>query len=142
MRRVFFIQAYEELTASGRVDIIQNDAIKAEIARIVAQVKWRQKIQESVFRILEHYRFIIEEQVQYDLSRPIGDSPNLLYLNYDLLSLCEQPRNAAAVSAISFHSRESLDATSNIHQIYVAFLPMLEKELLSRWGYDVENATN
>jgi len=63
MRRVFFIQAYEELTASGRVDIIQNDAIKAEIARIVAQVKWRQKIQESVFRILEHYRFIIEEQV-------------------------------------------------------------------------------
>lgn len=133
----FFRRTYDELSASGRMDIIHSDKIKAELAGIVADVEFREKVAESVFRLVEHHRFIIEEQVRYDLSRPVEGSEYEVAVDYDLQQLCKQPKNAAAISAISFYTRDRLNAFSELHHRYSSFLPVLENELLSRWGYDV-----
>ena len=69
-----FRRTIDDLAATGRMDIIRNEEIKAELAAIVAEVEFRDRVMESVFRHVEHHRHFIEDQVRYDVSRPI-DGP-------------------------------------------------------------------
>ena len=52
------------MAAAGRPDIIRNETIKEEMARIVALVESRGDGFDQTSRLVEHYRFIIEEPPQ------------------------------------------------------------------------------
>ena len=127
----------DDLAASGRMGIIQSDAIKEELASIVAEVEWRDNVMESILRITNHHRALIEEQVRFDVSRPLGGPEWAVAVEFDISALCSQPRNAAAISTISFYTRDRLIAFRKLAVRYRAFLPMIEDELQSRWGYTV-----
>jgi hypothetical protein len=130
-----FRRTVDELAASGRFDIIQNEAIRNELASIVAEVEWRNNVMESVFRNLDHHRMIIDEQVRYDVSKPIDGAEFLVAVKFDIDDLCSQSRNAAAVSAVSYQTRDRLIAFRQLVNRYRTFLPMIDEELQSRWGY-------
>ena len=127
----------DDLAASGRIGIIQSDTIKEELASIVAEVEWRDNVMDSVLRLVDHHRTIIDEQVRYDVSTPIEGPEWAVAVNFDIGALCSQPRNAAAISAISFSTRDRLIAFRKLAERYRAFLPLIENELQSRWGYTV-----
>ncbi|MEJ2129077.1 MAG: hypothetical protein P8X81_09535 [Woeseiaceae bacterium] len=133
-----FRRTFDELAASGRMDIIQNENIKAELARIVAEVEWRESVMESVFRQVDYHRVRFDEQVKYDTSRPLKGSTSAVAVEFDLQLLCKLPRNAAAVSAISLKTRERLIAFRELLGQYRTFLPLLESELETRWSHVVE----
>jgi len=131
-----FRRTVDEMAAAGTIDIMHDDAIKQELARIVALVEWRGTGFGQVARHVEHYRFIIEEQVQYDLTRLYEDPflGDFVGVDFDIETLCSDPRMASAVSAISNTTRERKRAYEPILDQFEAFLPMLESELQERWG--------
>ena len=133
-----FRRTFDELAASGQIDVIRNEKIKAELARIVAEVEFRQSVMGSIFRKVDYHRARFDEQVRYDITRSLEGSTSAVAVNFDLQSLCELPRNAAAVSAISLMSRERLIAFRRLLDQYQNFLPLVRNELESRWGYVVE----
>jgi len=133
----FLKRTVNDLAASGRMGIIQSDSIKEELASIIAEVEWRDNVMESILRLVGEHRTLIEEQVRYDVSRPIEGPDWAVAVDVDIEALCRQPRNAAAISAISFYTRNRLVAFSKLAERYRAFLPMIEDELQSRWAYTV-----
>ena len=127
----------DEMIAAGRTDIIRNEALKDQLSEIIALVEWRgNSFSESVARTTEHYRFIIEEQVQYDLTRTYPDPfiGEFVGIDFDIHELCKSPQMARAVSAISYATQERRRAYVPILQLYKDFLPVIEAELESRWG--------
>lgn len=132
-----FRRTIDDLAATGRTDIIRNEEIKAELAAIVAEVEFRASVMQSVFRHVEHHRHTIEDQVRYDVSRPISGSFFSVAVAFDIEKLCNEPRNAAAISSISFYTRDRLRAFQQLLERYREFLPLVEGELRSRWGYRV-----
>lgn len=130
----FFKRTYEELAASGRMDIIQSDAIKVELAGMVHEFEFRQSVQDSVFRLLDSYRMMVEQQLRYDISQALLDPETRPRVVYRIEDLCKEPKNALVVSAISFHTLDRLQAAQDLHQRYMDFLPVLESELKRRWG--------
>lgn len=133
-----FRRTFDELAASGRMDIIQNDKIKAELARIVAEVEWRESVMGSVFRQVDYHRVRFDEQVKYDTSRPLKGSTSAVTVEFDLQLLCKLPRNAAALSAISLQTRDRLIAFRDLLDQYRNFLPLVESELEMRWNHVVD----
>lgn len=129
-----FRRTVDEMAAAGTVDIIRNDRIKEELARIIALVEWRGAGFDQVSRQVEHYRFIIEEQVQYNLTRSYADPflGDFVGVDFDIQTLCDNPLTASAVSAISYTTRERQRAYRPILDQYEAFLPLLEDELSKR----------
>ena len=132
-----FRRTIDDLAATGRMDIIRNEEIKAELAAIVAEVEFRDRVMESVFRHVEHHRHFIENQVRYDVSRPIDGPAWSVAVEFDIQRLCTEPRNIAAVSSISFYTRDRLVGFQQLLGRYQRFLPLLENELTLRWGYNV-----
>lgn len=118
------------MAAAGRPDIIRNETIKEEMARIVALVESRGDGFDQTSRLVEHYRFIIEEQVQYDLTRTYADPflGDFVGVDYDIQPLCHNPLTAPAVSAIRYTTRECPRAYRPMLDRYGAFLPLLEDE--------------
>jgi hypothetical protein len=129
-----FRRTVDEMAAAGTIDIIRNDRIKEEMARIIALVEWRGAGFDQVSRQVEHYRFIIEEQVQYDLTRTYADPflGDFVGVVFDIETLCENPLTASAVSAISYTTRERQRAYRPILEQYEGFLPELESEIGKR----------
>lgn len=130
----FFRRTVDDLAASGRLDIIQSDQIRDELARLVAEVEWRSNVMDSVFRNMDNHRLLIDGQVSYDLTTSLGGPEFLAGVDYDIQALCAQPQIRSAVSAISFHTRERLIAHRELFDRYASFLPLIERELRSRWG--------
>jgi hypothetical protein len=130
-----FRRTVDELASAGRMDIIRNDTIRAELADIVAEFEFRDKVMASIFRQIDHHRVRLDEQLRFDLTKPIEGSTYLVAVEFDLQALCNQPRNAAAVSAIGQLTRERLIAFKALLDDYRAFLPLVENELESRWSH-------
>lgn len=129
-----FRRTVDEMAAAGTIDIIRNDRIKAELARIVALVERRGADFDQVSRQVEHYRFIIEEQVHYDLTRTYADPflGDFVGVDFDIQTLCHNPLTASAVSAISYTTRERQRAYRPILEQYESFLAVLDAELGKR----------
>ena len=132
-----FRRTIDDLAASGRMDIIQNAQIKTKLAELVEEVEFRDRVTESIFRIVEHHRQVIEGQVRYDVSKPLGGHSWVVAVDFDIQKLCDESKNAAAVSAISFQTRDRLIAYGQLLDRYRNFLPLIENELQSRWDYIV-----
>ena len=126
----------DEMASSGRTDIIRSDAIKEELAAILALAEWRSQGFDQSARTTEHYRYIVEERVRYDLGRTFKDEfmGDFVGVIFDIKSLCANPAAASAISAISQGTRERRNAYAPILERYRAFLPLLEEELRTRWG--------
>ena len=136
-----FRRTVDEMVAAGRTDIIQNQALKDQLSGVIALVEWRgNSFTESVARTTEHYRYIIEEEVRYDLTRKYSDPflGEFIGVDFDIQALCQSPQIARAISAISYTTLERRRAYEPILQQYKDFLPVLADELSSRWAIDVE----
>jgi len=129
----FYRRTIDEMAAAGETDIIQNEAIKARLAEIVALVEWR----AGAFnlRVSDRYRSIIEEHVRYDFNRTLPDRflGEIVGVNFDIHALCRNATIGSAVSAISQATRERQRAYAPILDRYRALLPMLEEEAGRRW---------
>ncbi|MEQ1820642.1 MAG: hypothetical protein ABL871_18725 [Terricaulis sp.] len=130
----------DEIGASGETDIIQNTAIRARLADIVALVEWRAHGYEQTTRTTEHYRFIVEAQVRYDFDRRFDDPflGEVFGVNFDIRALCRDAAVASAVSAVSQQTLERRRAYQPILEQYQALLPLLEAEVRQRWGVNIE----
>ena len=127
----------DEIAASGHTDIIRNTSLSAELARIVALVEWRAWSFNQTNDVTTPYRYEIEHRVRHDLSRTIPDDfipEHRAGVVYDIEALCEDPKVASAVSAVSYMTSERLAAFRPILADYRAFLPQIEAELKKRWG--------
>jgi hypothetical protein len=129
----------DEMAAAGRTDIIRNDAIKDRLASLVALVEWRANGYDSSARMLEHHRYIVEEQVRYDMASRIDDefAGSINGVIFDIGELCADSATASAVSAVSYLTRERLDAYAPILEGYRAFLPLLADEIRLGWGVTI-----
>jgi hypothetical protein len=138
-----FRRTVDEMVAAGRTDIIRNQALKDQLSGVIALVEWRgNSFTESVSRTTEHYRYIIEEEVHYDLARKYPDPfvGEFVGVDFDIQVLCQSPQIARAISAISYATQERRRSYEPILQQYKDFLPVLEDELRSRWAIDVEQS--
>jgi hypothetical protein len=135
-----FRRTIDDLTVSGRIDIIQNAQIKSSLARLVGEVDMRDSIMETSYRTMEPYRRLIDEQVRYDISSPLHGGSLAVAVDFDIKKLCAQPQNAAAVSAVSFNTRTIINDFRQLLNLYKDFLPLLESELQSRWGHSISGA--
>ena len=63
----------DEIAASGRTDIIQNESLAAELARIVAQAEWRAWGFSQTNDLMMPHRYEVEHRVRHDLSRVLPD---------------------------------------------------------------------
>ncbi len=125
----------DEMTGAGETAVIRNPAIREELASIIALTEWRMHGFDPTTRMTEHYRYIIEERTRYDFTRRIPDEflGDLPGVSYDIADMCADPAVAAAVSAVSYHTRERRNAYLPLLDRYRAFLPMIEAELAARW---------
>jgi hypothetical protein len=129
----------DELASAGRTDLIRNSEISEELASIVALLEWRSWGFEQVVMSAQHFRYILEERVRHDVTRIVPDEfipAHAGGVDYDIATLCADPAVAAAVSAISYTTKERLEAYKPIMDRYSAFMLLLEAELQSRWGVD------
>ncbi len=135
----FFRRTVDELASAGKMDVIQNEFIKDELAAIVALVEWRAYGFDSIARITEHHRYLVEGQIHYDLTKTHAD----MYLGeffgvvFDIQTLCQNSLMTSAVSAISQMTRERERAFRPILEDYRKFLPLLEQELQDRWQLEI-----
>jgi hypothetical protein len=130
-----FRRTIDELASAGKMDVIQNSEIREELAAIVALAEWRRDGYDGTARVTEHYRYIVEEKVQYDLAQTHPDTfvGEFFGVTFDIQSLCEEPLVASAISAISQMTDERERAYRAILAEYQDFLPLLQHELRERW---------
>lgn len=135
-----FRRTIDEMAAAGKLDIIENDAIKESLGAIVAMVEWRATFYDTVSRRTERYRYIIEEQVVYDFERTYEDPfrGQFVGVNFDIQKLCQNPKALSAISAISNITQERRRAYILILELYQSFLPILEEELRARWAIELK----
>ncbi len=134
-----FRRTVDEMTAAGKLDTIKDGAIKKQLGAVISMVEWRGAGYEAVARMTEHYRYIVEAQVTYDLERTYDDPflGQFVGVNFDIQKLCQEPKTASAVAAISNTTQERQRAYAPILEQYQLFLPMLENELRRRWTLDL-----
>ena len=132
----FSRRTVDEMTASGQTDIIRNTKILTTLAEIVTLTEWRGSGMDSVTRSVDTRRFVVEEYVQYDLSRTYPDEyiGDFVGVDFEIEAMCANSKIASAISSISFHTRERRNAYEPIIDNYKTFLSMIEVELEERWG--------
>lgn len=130
-----FRRTVDELASAGKMDLIQNEAIRDELAAVVALAEWRRDAYDTTVRVMEHYRFIVEERVHYDLAVIHPDSfvGEFFGVAFAIQSLCQEPLITSAVSAISQMTDERARAYRALLARYEDFLPLLQQELEDRW---------
>jgi len=134
----------DEIAASGRTEIIRNEELAAELARIVALAEWRAWGFAQTNDIIAPHRYEVEHRIRHDLARVIPDAfipEHRAGVVYDIDALCNEPRVASAVSAVSYLTTERLAAYRPILADYQAFLPLIEAELKERWGVSINAKT-
>ena len=132
----FYRRTVDEMTAAGETDIIQNEVLKARLSSIITLVTWREGFFQQATRRADYKRGIVEDYLRYDLSRTYPDSFVGAYVgvDFDISEMCSNPRLASAISSTSTITRERQNAYRPILEEYKAFLPIIEAELLKRWG--------
>ena len=136
-----FRRTIDEIAASGRTDIIRNEAIAEELARIVSVVEWRAAGHAQIIAGFEPHRRRLEQHVRYTLKQTFEDRfiPNHKGgVEYNITEVCSDPQVANGVSAVSYQTLERLEAYRPILERYRAFLSLLEIELEDRWGVAME----
>ena len=113
----FVRRTIDELTASGRIDIIQNKALKKTLADIVAELEWRDSVTETTFRLTEHHRVVIDQKFMFNMNRPFGEIPWQLEVDFDLNEVCNDRTAKASISASHFYSSERLAAYREIEKL-------------------------
>ncbi len=134
----------DEMGAAGTRDTIENEAIKRELAAIVAIAEWRNQGYDATARLTEHYRYIVEERVRYDLTKRYPDAflGDFVGMSFDIAELCANSEVASAVSAISNATYERRNAYAPLLKRYQAFLPFVEAELVTRWQINLTETAN
>ncbi len=132
----FSRRAVDEMMSSGNTDIIKNQSIKSELVDIVGQVEWRASVHDMIMRSIENRGSIIKDKIRYNLSTTYPDPfiGEFVGVSYNIQELCADSRIASAISAISFDTKDRQNAYKPIMQRYKDLLPLLETELLTRWG--------
>lgn len=130
----------DEITASGRTDIISNPKVAEDLARIIALVEWRAAWFDRTIMVMDDYRRKVDPHIRYRLDRTI-DNPFVANhrggVDYSMESLCKDAGLANAISAVSYTTAERLEAYRPILEAYVAFSPVIAAELNHRWGIKV-----
>ncbi|MEO8810045.1 MAG: hypothetical protein ABI386_07360 [Rhodanobacter sp.] len=112
------------METAGKTDIIQNEAIKNELAGIIAMAEWRKQGFDQVARDTEHYRYIVEGLTRYAPARIYRDEflGDFIGVDFDIRALCAEPTVASAISAISNFTLERSNAYRPLLERYRNFL--------------------
>ncbi len=124
----------DDLSNSGNLEVIKNTVIKENLAQIVRQLQHAENVSDTVLRIVEHHRFVIEENVRFENLKPDGRYAAVATAVYDIKELCASKELAFAISAIRLQTFDRQVSGAAILKDYEALLPLMEAELASRWG--------
>ena len=138
---IFSSRTYDELTSSGSFVIIENEEIKTRLSDVVRRVTHMNQSVESIYRITEHHRFTVEENVLYSDVKPYDEYGSMATVDYDIGDLCKNKKVASAVSAIRLQTLDRLQAYQALSALYKRLPPLIEKEVSLRWGATI-NATS
>ena len=131
---IFSSRTYDELTSSGSFDIIENEHIKTGLSDVVRRVTHLSQSVENVYRLTEHHRFTVEEQILFSDIRPYDDFGSTASVKYDIAELCDNRKVASAVSAIRLQTTDRLYAYRSLATLYRKLPPLIEQEVAERWG--------
>lgn len=135
---IFSSRTYDELTASGSFDIIENEDIKTGLADIVRRVAHLNQTVESVYRLTEHHRFTVEENILFSEIEPYDEFGSAASVEYDIAELCKIRKIASAVSAIRLQTVDRLSSYQALLNLYRKLPPLIEKEVSERWGRSID----
>ena len=130
----------DEITASGRTDIISNPKIAEQLARIMALVEWRTTWFDRTMLVMVDYRQKVEPNIRYQMNRTIDNAFVANHrggVDYNIEILCKDPELANIISAISYATADRLAAYRPLLDTYVEFSPLVAAELYSRWDSKV-----
>ena len=133
-----FRSTYDEMRASGSINIIQNETIKEVLAQTIALAERRETLHESTLRILEHHHHKIMDYVRVDLSKPLDERKFFYVLDFDIQVMCQDKSLPGAFSDASLHTYNALRGLEFVSKNYTDLLLKLEQEIDSRWGIETE----
>ena len=139
---IFSSRTYDELTSSGSFDIIENEDIKTGLADIVRRVAHLNQTVENVYRLTEHHRFTVEENILFTEIKPYDEFGSAASVEYDIAKLCKNHKVASAVSAIRLQTVDRLNSFQALSDLYRTLPPLIEQEISNRWGRDIEDEEN
>jgi hypothetical protein len=131
---IFSSRTYDELSSSGSFDIIENEAIRTGLADVVRRVGHLNHTVENIYRLTEHHRFTVEENVLFTNIKPYDDFGSTASVEYDIGELCKDRKVASAVSAIRLQTMDRFYAYRALASLYRKLPPMIEAEIAERWG--------
>ncbi|MBL8545572.1 MAG: hypothetical protein JNL81_03865 [Hyphomonadaceae bacterium] len=134
---IFSSRTYDELTSSGAFDIIENEDIRTGLSDVVRRVGHLNHTVENIYRLTEHHRFTVEENVLFTNIRPFDDFGSTASVEYDIGELCRDRKIASAVSAIRLQTMDRFYAYQALATLYRRLPPMIEGEIAERWGVDL-----
>ena len=138
---IFSSRTYDELTSSGSFAVIENEEIKTALSDVVRRVTHLSQSVENVYRISEHHRFIVEENVMFSDVTPYDEFGSAASVVYDIEELCKNRKTASAVSAIRLQTVDRLQAYRALATLYRKLPPLIEKEVAARWGRTIKAAS-
>jgi hypothetical protein len=138
---IFSSRTYDELTSSGSFDIIENEDIRTSLADIVRRVGHLNHAVENIYRLTEHHRFTVEENVLFTNIKPYDDIESSASVEYDIGELCKNRKIASAVSAIRLQTTDRFYAYQALAALYRKLPPLIEAEIAERWGVNLGAAT-
>ncbi len=131
---IFSSRTYDELTSSGSFDLIANEKIRTGLSDIVRRVGHLSQTVENIYRMTEHHRFTVEENVLFTNIKPYGVFGAAASVEYDIGGLCKNRKIASAVSAIRLQTMDRLYAYQALDALYRKLPPVIEGEVAERWG--------
>ncbi|MFN0023861.1 MAG: hypothetical protein ACKVS5_08175 [Parvularculaceae bacterium] len=131
---IFSSRTYDELTSSGSFDIIQNEDIRTGFSDVVRRVGHLNHTVESIYRMTEHHRYTVEENVLFTNIIPVDDFGSAASVEYDIGELYKNRKIASAVSAIRLQTTDRFYAYKALAALYRKLPPMIEAEIAERWG--------
>ena len=137
---IFSSRTYDELTSSGSFVVIENEEIKTALSDVVRRVTHLSQSVENVYRITEHHRFVVEENVLYSDITPYDEYGSMGRVEFDIEELCKNRKTASAVSAIRLQTIDRLQAYRALATLYRKLPPLIETEVAARWGRTIEAA--
>lgn len=135
---IFSSRTYDELTSSGSFDIIENNEIRTGLSDVVRRVTHLNQSVENVYRITEHHRFTVEENVLFLHATPYDEYGSTASVDYDIGELCRNSKVASAVSAIRLQTVDRLQAYQALAALYRKLPPLIEKEVAARWSRTID----
>lgn len=131
---IFSSRTYDEITSSGSFYIIENEEIRTGLSDVVRRVGHLNHTVENIYRLTEHHRFTVEENVLFTNIRPFDDFGSTASVEYDIGELCRDRKIASAVSAIRLQTMDRFYAYQALAALYRRLPPLIEREIAERWG--------